>query len=171
MNLHLTNRTAVITGATKGIGLAVADALAAEGCALHLAARTEADLDTVAERLRASYGIPVDIHALDLALPETQEALAASTASAADIVVNCAGNIPPGELDTLSDDDWRAGWQLKVFGTIHLNRLYYRAMKARRRGVMRHLTLARNAVRRPRCSRVPTIVQAHFVPSGNQGST
>ena len=53
MDLGLQNKTALITGGSKGIGLAVAKVLAAEGCNLHLASRTKADLESAAEEIRA----------------------------------------------------------------------------------------------------------------------
>ena len=135
MDLRLSGKTAVVTGATQGIGRAVAELLAAEGCHLHLAARTAADLESLAKRLRKRADRRVETHPLNLARTNDQEALAERT-STADILVNCAGNIPGGELDQLSDADWRAGWELKVFGYIHLTRLFYHAMKTRGHGVI-----------------------------------
>ena len=76
MDLGLGGQSAVITGASKGIGAAAAHRLAQEGCNLHLCARTESDLETLGAELRQRYGIQVTVYALDLAQTEEQDALA-----------------------------------------------------------------------------------------------
>ena len=135
MQLNLKDRTVVITGASKGIGRAVAETLANEGCYLHLCARTEADLAQLAAELRPRCRNEITIHALDLACSKDQLKLF-DRCMQADILVNCAGDIPSGELDALSEQQWRAGWELKVFGTINLCRSFYSAMKNRGNGVI-----------------------------------
>ena len=135
MQLNLADKTAVVTGASKGIGRAVAQVLAAEGCELHLAARTESDLAALAEQLRQHTHRQITIHPLDLSRSEDQKTLA-ERCSHADILINSAGNIPSGELDALSEEQWREGWELKVFGYINLCRSFYSAMKARGNGVI-----------------------------------
>ena len=135
MQLNFEGKTAVITGASKGIGRAVAETLAAAGCDLHLAARTEADLANLAEDLHQRTKRQIMIHPLDLSRSEDQRLLAERCIQA-DILVNSAGNIPSGELDALSEPEWRDGWELKVFGYINLCRSFYSAMKARRQGVI-----------------------------------
>jgi short-subunit dehydrogenase len=135
MDLNLRGKRALITGASKGIGAAVAESLAEEGCNLRLAARNKAELEKVADRLRAAYGVEVDVHPSDLRKPEDIEALA-SVASDIDVLVNNAGDIPGGSLDKISEDVWRHGWELKVFGYINLTRLVYQQMKARGHGVV-----------------------------------
>ena len=135
MKLDLDGKTAVVTGASMGIGKAVADALAAEGCHLHLVARNRETLQSLADELTARHGVNVTIQPLDLAVTANQDALA-EQAIQADILVNNAGNIPSGELDTFTDESWRAGWELKVFGFINLSRHFYTAMKARGAGVI-----------------------------------
>ena len=59
MDLNLKGRSALITGGSKGIGLAIAKSLAAEGCDVHLVARTAAELDKVADDIRARHGVKV----------------------------------------------------------------------------------------------------------------
>ena len=135
MELDLTDRRAVVTGASKGIGRAIARQLAAEGCALLLTARNGEALEVLAAEIRGRDGVEVTIAIHDLATTVGQDALARDGAEA-DFLVNVAGAIPSGELDVLSDSDWRTGWELKLFGYINLCRLFYRAMKARGRGVI-----------------------------------
>ncbi|MCX7247784.1 MAG: SDR family NAD(P)-dependent oxidoreductase, partial [Burkholderiales bacterium] len=67
MDLKLSGRRALITGGSKGIGLAIARRLASEACHLHLVARSGDDLASVADELRQHHGVEVSVHALDLA--------------------------------------------------------------------------------------------------------
>src|SRR3954447_2537283 len=135
MDLKLSGKTVLITGASKGIGLATAEAFAAEGCALHLAARSAEALDAAATDIAKRHGVTVTPHAMDLGSAESMVALAAR-AEAADILINNAGDIPAGPLDQLDDAAWRRGFELKVFGYITLARECYRRMKARGSGVI-----------------------------------
>ena len=78
MDLGLKGKRALVTGASKGIGLAVAHSLAAEGCHLDIAGRGAAALEQARDALRkAAPDIDVRIHAVDLSKVEDQERLAA----------------------------------------------------------------------------------------------
>jgi NAD(P)-dependent dehydrogenase (short-subunit alcohol dehydrogenase family) len=141
MDLQLKGRRALVTGASKGIGLAVAQALAAEGCHLEIAARGVTALEQARAMLRESASeIDVRIHEADLARVEDQERLAQACADV-DILVNNAGSNPAGDLDDTSDKLWRNAWDLKVFGYINLCRLLLRSMKQRRDGVIANAAL------------------------------
>jgi NAD(P)-dependent dehydrogenase (short-subunit alcohol dehydrogenase family) len=135
VDLNLTGRRALITGGSKGIGLAIAQALAAEGCDLHLAARTQSELDKVAAELRAQHGVRVAAHPADLADGAQARALAAAVGDI-DILVNSAGGIPRGTLLDIDEERWRRAWDLKVFGTINLTRAVYAPMCQRGKGVI-----------------------------------
>jgi NAD(P)-dependent dehydrogenase (short-subunit alcohol dehydrogenase family) len=139
MDLGLKGRTAVITGASKGIGLAVAHGLAAEGCGVHLVARSQTALETAAGTIRAQHGGEAGVHALDLSLSESVTRLLAATGTP-DILVNNAGAIPGGDLQAVDEARWRAAWDLKVFGYINLSRAYYAAMQRHGRGVIVNVT-------------------------------
>ena len=132
MELNLAGKRAVVTGASKGLGRAIARGLAAEGIALDLTARDGDALAAVSEELK-DVGVRTFVH--DLAKTEDQLALA-EECRGADFLINVAGAIPSGEIDVLSDEDWRAGWELKVFGYINLSREFYKQMKASGRGVI-----------------------------------
>lgn len=130
MDLGLHNRRAVITGASKGIGLACARSLAGEGVHVHLVSRTEADLQAACRVVDACGPGQVTYQALDLA--DSRDAAALIDAQQeADILVNNAGAIPSGSLQDIDESTWREAWDLKVFGYINLCRGFYRQMSGR----------------------------------------
>lgn len=135
MDMKLRGQTVLITGASKGIGLACALAFAAEGCALHLAARSAELLDAAKAAIEAEFAVPVTTHAQDLSTDAAMQALAEAVGDV-DILVNNAGDIPAGPIDAVDDAAWRRGWDLKVFGYISLTRIYYARMQARGAGVI-----------------------------------
>jgi NAD(P)-dependent dehydrogenase (short-subunit alcohol dehydrogenase family) len=135
MDLGLRGRRALVTGASKGIGLACAEALAAEGCDLALVSRTAADLQAAEARIRAASDVAVAVRALDLSDSRNVDALATEFADT-DILVNNAGAIPGGSLDQVEEARWRAAWDLKVFGYINMCRRFYALMRGRGRGVI-----------------------------------
>lgn len=135
MDLGLRGRHALITGASKGIGRAVALGLAEEGCGLVLVSRGAEGLDALAEEIRSRYDVPVTTQTADLSRSEEQ-ALVADVAGDVDILVNNAGSNPGGFLEDIPEDLWRKSWDLKVFGYINMTRHIYTRMKARRSGVI-----------------------------------
>ncbi|MEO8158089.1 MAG: short-chain dehydrogenase/reductase [Betaproteobacteria bacterium] len=139
MELGLKGQTAVVTGASKGIGLAIALGLAAEGCNVHIVSRNRAAIDNAAQGIRTQYAVEVKAHALDLAKSESVAALLEATGTP-DILVNNAGAIPGGDLQAIDEARWRNAWDLKVFGYINLARAYYAAMRGRRKGVIVNVT-------------------------------
>ncbi|HXR86977.1 MAG TPA: SDR family oxidoreductase [Stellaceae bacterium] len=135
MDLQLAGRTALITGASKGIGLAVAQAFAAEGVNLILAARSKDQLEKNAADLKDQYKIKVDIMALDLSDQAARDKLVAAHPNV-DILINNAGAIPGGTIFEVDDKAWRAGWDLKVYGYVNLTRAYFKNMAERKKGVI-----------------------------------
>jgi short-subunit dehydrogenase len=135
MDLHLRGKRVLITGASKGIGAAAAEAFAEEGCDLHLAARSGDALNALTERLRSTHQISATAHAVDLRNPADLGKLAKDAADI-DILVNNAGDIPGGSIDKIDEPTWRHAWELKVFGYINLTRAIYAQMKARGHGVI-----------------------------------
>lgn len=135
MDLRLKGRSVLITGASKGIGLAAAHAFAAEGCHLHLAARSGDALAAARNEIIKQYGVSVDIYVTDLSQSESLAELGERCASV-DILVNNAGEIPSGPIESLAEEDWRRGYDLKLFGYILLTKALYKSMKTRRSGVI-----------------------------------
>ena len=135
MELNLRGRTALITGASKGIGRAAAECLAAEGVNLILVSRTLADLEAARERIAAGHNVAIQTHAYDLSDSRNVDRLAAEHPDI-DILVNNAGAIPGGDLQAIGEPRWREAWDLKVFGYINMCRRFYAEMKPRGRGVI-----------------------------------
>jgi len=135
MKLDLEGKSVLITGASKGIGLAAALAFASEGCPLHLAARSAGELEANRDHISKTFGVEVSIHPGDLSDTAVLDELGRRCAEV-DILVNNAGDIPPGDLVSVSDEAWRRSWDLKVHGYIYLTRLLYPRMQARGAGVI-----------------------------------
>jgi NAD(P)-dependent dehydrogenase (short-subunit alcohol dehydrogenase family) len=135
MDLNLRGRRALITGSSKGIGLAIAETLASEGCEVHLVARTQSELDKVTARIKTTYQVEAVGHSADLSSSAGVKTVVAACRDV-DILVNSAGAIPRGTLLDIDEDRWRKAWDLKLFGAINLTREIYRPMCERGKGVI-----------------------------------
>jgi len=130
MELGLTGRRALVTGASKGIGRAVAWSLAREGCDVHLVARSADALKAAAEEIHQATGRAITTSALDLSVSANVDRLCEETSSI-DILVNNAGAIPAGTIASVDETAWRSAWDLKVFGYINMCRRAYANMRGR----------------------------------------
>jgi len=135
MELGLRGKTAAITGGSKGIGLAIAQELAREGVNLRLTARSEEELRKVASDLTDRFGVTAAIFPADLAKPDERDRFARACTDV-EILVNCAGAIPGGDLTQVQEAEWRAAWDLKLFGYIGITRIVYEEMCRRGHGVI-----------------------------------
>lgn len=136
MDLHLAGKRALITGASKGIGLACAKALAREGCHTTIAARHPDGLVAAKAAIEAvAGGTTVTVVAADLSRQDDRARLIQRFGDC-DILVNNAGANPRGEIDAVAEEVWRQSWELKVFGYIAMTRGFYTEMKKRRDGVI-----------------------------------
>ena len=135
MELNLRGRTALISGASKGIGLAAAEVLASEGVNLILVSRTLADLEAARTKIASRWNVNARVHDYDLSDSANVDKLVAEHGDI-DILVNNAGAIPAGDLQAITEDRWRQAWDLKVFGYINMCRRFYAEMKSRRHGVI-----------------------------------
>jgi 3-oxoacyl-[acyl-carrier protein] reductase len=121
MHLHLGEKVAIVTGASKGIGRAIAQTLAEEGMRLVVVARSQAQLEELASPL----GDACLVHAVDLVNPEAPAAVVAATMARfgrIDVLVNNAGSTKRGDFLTLSEADWADGFGLKFYAAMRLSR-------------------------------------------------
>jgi NAD(P)-dependent dehydrogenase (short-subunit alcohol dehydrogenase family) len=135
MDLGLEGKQVLITGGSKGIGLALAQAFAAEGANLVIVSRSKAILEQAAGEVARKHNAKVSAHAADLSDALERRRLY-ETFPAVDILINNAGAIPGGGIADVSMERWQEAWALKVFGYIHLCQLYVAAMKGRRQGTI-----------------------------------
>lgn len=134
MDLGLAGKVAVVTGASRGIGRAVALELAKEGCNLMLAARSADALAEVAQSVRLAQG-RVAIYAADLREADSMSRLVAATLAQygrLDIVVNNAGATKRGSFFELTDGDFFDGFALKFHGYVRLARAAWPHLKSSR---------------------------------------
>jgi len=123
--MELKNRTAIITGAGKGIGKAVATALAAEGVNLGLVARTSSDLEALQASLTDEFGVKVAIVKADVSVrSEVDQAVASLKESlgSIDILINNAGIGTFGTLLDMEPEQWERIIQTNVMGTYYVTR-------------------------------------------------
>ncbi|MDQ8736937.1 3-ketoacyl-ACP reductase [Paenibacillus sp. LHD-38] len=123
--MELKNRSAIITGAGKGIGKAIAVALAAEGVNLGIIARTSADLESLQASLASTYGVKVFVASADIAVKaEVDGAIAAlkDSLGSIDILINNAGIGTFGTLLDMDHEQWERIIQTNVLGTYYVTR-------------------------------------------------
>lgn len=133
MQLGLEGKSVLITGATRGIGLAAARGFLAEGCKVIITGRSDAALDAARERLGDTPNLTRIV--TDLVAPEAPKALS-DRVGAIDVLVNNAGATPTGPIEDLDIDAWRAGLGLKVIATADLTKHVYARMCAQSSGVI-----------------------------------
>lgn len=148
MDLRLQDKRVVITGGSKGIGLATALAFAREGAQPLIASRSAETLAQAAQTIARETGITPRTLAVDLATPAGIDALMAQ-AGDADILVNNAGAIPGGWLRDFDDARLRQSWELKLFGYINMVRAMLTRMEARGSGVIANIIGMAGAAPRP----------------------
>lgn len=138
MDLGLHGRRAVVTGASSGIGLAVADGLAAEGVEVVLAARREGPLREAADSIAARHGVPTYAVACDVATAEGTAALvrAVTDLGGCDLLVNNAGAGSNETVAEAHDERWYAFWDLHVMAAVRLVRGLLPGMRSRGGGAI-----------------------------------
>ena len=131
MDLKLTDKRAVVTGSTKGIGHAIAVALAREGARVVLNGRTEASVATALGEVKAAVpGAAVEGFAGDLSTADAAAALVARHPDV-DVLVNNLGIFEPKPFEDIPDEDWRRFFEVNVLSGVRLSRAYLPGMKAR----------------------------------------
>ena len=125
MDLGLKGKTAIVTGASRGIGEAIGRVLAEHGVDVCLVARSKDDLERVAADITAKTSRRIVTHVADLSDPKAPEAAVKAAVDAfgrLDILANNAGATKRGDFFTLTEEDWAAGYALKFFGAVRMTR-------------------------------------------------
>ena len=143
MNLGLTDCAGLVTGSSSGMGLAIARALAAEGCDVALFARRGDMLKQEASTIEAEYrvrtiaipGDSTDPAALERAVDETLAAF-----GRLDILVNNTGGPPAGGFDDFDDRDWQSAFELSLLSAVHATRRALPALRRSGRGRIVNIT-------------------------------
>lgn len=143
MEMGLKGKRAIITAASKGIGKAIAFALAEEGAEIAVTSSRKINLDSFAEEFRLKFGKDPITSVMDLDSPTAVKASAAELLSSfgePDILVNNCGGPLPGNFLDVRDEQWQLGINQVLFSVIELCRLYIPSMKQRKFGRIINIT-------------------------------
>ncbi|MGO8951507.1 MAG: SDR family oxidoreductase [Ktedonobacterales bacterium] len=149
MDLGLAGRVALVTAASRGLGLAAARALAAEGTSLVICARGAKQLEQATNELRAK-GARVEALSLDVSAPEAATQLvgmAREQFGRLDVLVTNAGGPPPGGFAKVGDADWERAFQLTLMSAVRLVRAALPLLQASGQG--RVINLVSTSVKQP----------------------
>jgi NAD(P)-dependent dehydrogenase (short-subunit alcohol dehydrogenase family) len=139
MDLQLSGKVAFVTGASKGIGRAVAEQLAAEGADVVITARTEQPLMDTAREIAAMTQRQVVAMPGDMSKSDEVERCVNTTLKKfgrIDILVTCAGSSPGGLLEDLTEDQWMSSLNLKFMGYVRSVRAVIPHMRERGEGAI-----------------------------------
>lgn len=162
MDLGIKGRKAIVCAASKGLGRGCAEALAAEGVDLVIAARTEADIDAAAREIADAHGVDVTPIVCDVTTPEGREMLL-SACPEPDILITNAGGPPPGDFADFDLDDWRRAVEGNMITPIALIRATVYGMADR--GFGRIVNITSYSVKHP----VPTLELSNGARAGLVG--
>jgi 3-oxoacyl-[acyl-carrier protein] reductase len=149
MDLGLEGRACVVTGASRGIGLAAAQRLCGEGARVVLVGRSAERLEEALGRCLAAGG-PAEVLVLDVTEPDAGERMVAAASEpfgGLDVLVNNAGTASRRALQDVPDDDWDAAWELNVMAPMRAMRAAIPAMAER--GWGRVVNVCSSAAKRP----------------------
>ena len=128
MNLQLEGKSALISGSTAGIGLAIATALAKEGVSVIVNGRTQERVDKAMRASGAAHGIAADLGT------EAGAQAVIERFPAVDILVNNVGIFEPKAFEAIPDEDWRRFFEVNVMSGVRLSRHYLGPMKQKNWG-------------------------------------
>jgi NAD(P)-dependent dehydrogenase (short-subunit alcohol dehydrogenase family) len=128
MNLDLKGKTALVTGSTAGIGLAIATALAREGALVIVNGRTQERVDHAVRISGAAHGIAVDLGT------QAGARTLFDRFPAVDILVNNLGIFEPKPFEEIPDDDWRRFFEVNVLSGVRMSRHYIGPMRQKNWG-------------------------------------
>jgi NAD(P)-dependent dehydrogenase (short-subunit alcohol dehydrogenase family) len=159
MQIRLDGRAALVTGGSKGLGLAIATEFAQSGADVIIAARDQATLAQAKATIAKTAEGRVETVAADVAdaagIKSAYEAAMAAFGKI-DVIVNNAGKSETGKFEEITDETWRADLDLKLFAAIRLARLVFPQMKQRRWG--RVINVLNIGAKAPGAGSAPTTV-------------
>ncbi|ASA23226.1 SDR family NAD(P)-dependent oxidoreductase [Paenibacillus donghaensis] len=159
MELGLQGKIALVTGGSKGIGLATAIALAAEGAKVAIVARSEDTLQAAAEQIRKQTGGDVLVIAADVSVEAQAKQAVEQTAEhfgGLDILVNNAGTSAAASFEEVSAESWDSDLDLKLLGAVHFARAAVPHMRKAGGGAIVNVTAVKGKA--PSASSLPTSV-------------
>ena len=143
MDLGLKGKVVLVGGASRGLGYAVAEAVAAEGAKVSIMARDSDAIQAAAGRLAAATGADVVGHRVDVSLPDELERWVGDTAErwgGIDACLSNAGGPPPGDFSAFDDEAWRHAFDLIVLSAVRLARAVVPHFQRRGGGALAFVT-------------------------------
>jgi 3-oxoacyl-[acyl-carrier protein] reductase len=165
MDLGLKGKVAVVTASSKGLGLSIAEALAAEGTNLVLCSRKQEHIDQIGLKLAANYGVETSALQIDVSEPKDLMKLIAHTMDKfgrVDALVCNAGGPPSGSFLTIDDQQWERAFQTNLMSIVRLIRGFYPLLRESQGKV---ITLASTSVKVP----IPGLVLSNTFRAGVAG--
>lgn len=150
MDLGITGKVALLTGASRGIGYACAEALASEGVRVAICARSREEIEAAAHEISAKTGGEVAPFVADVSRADDVDRLLSEVTDrmgTIDILLANNGGPPRGGFDVLNDEDWQAGFDVTMMSTVRLIRGVLPGMQKNKWG--RVLTVVSSSVRQP----------------------
>jgi 3-oxoacyl-[acyl-carrier protein] reductase len=143
VDLGLRGKVALVGGSSQGLGRAIAEELAAEGCALTLCARGAGPLEAAREGIATRFGVRVTAVAADLAQADAARRVAETAIrehGRVDILVTNAGGPPSGPFESHDEAAWQATVRLTLLSAVEMSRAVLPGMKERRFGRILNVT-------------------------------
>ena len=161
IEMRMTGRSALITGASKGIGLAIATNFAHAGAQVALVARRQSELDKARDVILAAAGQSAKVVTISADMTKAEDCARAfkaveSAFGKVDVLVNNAGTSNAKPFESVTDEEWQLDFDLKVFAAVRLSRMALPGMKSRRWG--RIINILNIGAKVPRAASVPTSV-------------
>ena len=159
VEMKIPNRVAVITGASAGLGRAMAHTFAGAGARVAIVARTPGPLEEVAAAIRTETGMDVLPISADVSTPVGCERVIEATRAGlgpVEILVNNAGSSARSAFASITDEEWQADLDLKLFAAIRLARAVFDDMRARKFG--RIVNVLNTGAKAPPAGGAPTAV-------------
>lgn len=159
MEARLDGRVALITGASQGIGFAIAKQFAASGAKVAMVARRSDVLDEAVAAVRERSDTQVEGYSADVALGEDIERVFDAVIAdfgQVDILINNAGHAKAGPIESITDEEWQYDFDLKLMAAVRLSRLAFPGMKERNWG--RIINMLNTMAKTPSAKSAPTSV-------------